>query len=192
MAVDLAEMHFPDAAAYDGWLAENGGSSPGLWLLIAKKDSGFSSVTYAEAVEVSLCHGWIDGQLGKAQDDGWKRQRFTPRTPRSRWSKINVERAEGLIAASRMLPAGLLQVERAKADGRWAAAYASPRNAVVPPELQAILDAEPAAAAAFAGLKAMERYSILYQIEEAKRPETRARRIEKYAQMLRESGPSPS
>ncbi|HEX8208366.1 MAG TPA: YdeI/OmpD-associated family protein [Solirubrobacteraceae bacterium] len=141
-------------------------------------------MTYLEAVEAALCFGWIDGQVRMAEEEGWRLQRFTPRRSRSRWSQINVERAEALIAAGRMRPAGLAEVERAKADGRWAAAYPPPSRIEVPDDLRGALDASPAAAEAFAGLSSANRYAILYRVHDAKRAETRARRIEQFVGML--------
>jgi uncharacterized protein YdeI (YjbR/CyaY-like superfamily) len=154
-----------------------------VWLACVKKDAGVPGVTYAEALDVALCHGWIDGQKRKG-DERHFLQRFTRRGPRSRWSKINRTRAEALIADGAMLPAGLAEVERARADGRWEAAYDSHRTATVPPDLEAALAAEPAAAAFFAQLDSANRYAVLYRVQEAKRPETRARRIAKYVAML--------
>jgi uncharacterized protein YdeI (YjbR/CyaY-like superfamily) len=161
--------------------------SPGVWIRFAKKGSGIASVVYAEALEVALCFGWIDGQVAKDPDTAnWYRQRFTPRTKRSRWSKINVESAEQLIRRGLMRPPGLAAVEAAKADGRWEAAYASPKNMTVPDDLQRELDADPNAAAFFATLTGPNRYAILYRLQDAKRPETRARRLATYMEMLRE------
>ena len=176
---------FPDVVAWAAWLDEHAGSSTGVWLRLAKKGSGHASVTYDEALELALCHGWIDGQK-RPFDDEWWLQRFTPRRPTSRWSKRNVEIVDRLIAEARMLPAGQAEVDRARADGRWAAAYAGSRTMTVPDDLQAALDAEPVVAAAFAGLDGANRYAILYRLQDAKRPETRARRLADYLQMLRE------
>ena len=147
-------------------------------------------MTYLEAVEVALCFGWIDGLVRKADEEGWRLQRFTPRRARSKWSQINVGRAEALIAAGRMRPAGLAEVERAKADGRWDDAYAPPSRMEVPEDVRAALDASPAAAAAFETLTKSQRYSILWRVHDAKRPETRERRIAKYVAML-ERGEKP-
>src|SRR5690606_25105025 len=149
----------------------------------AKKASGIPSMTYVEAVEVALCFGWIDGQA-KGFDEDYSLQRYTPRRPRSKWSKINCERAMRLIAEGRRRPAGLAPVKAAKADGRWDAAYDPPSTATVPDELQRLLDGHPEAAEFFASLDSRNRYAILYRIQEAKRPETRARRIEKFFEML--------
>ena len=178
-------MAFASPADWAAWLAEHHEDSGGLWLKIAKKGSGVDSVTYAEAVEVALCHGWIDGQK-RALDDAHWLQRFTPRKARSRWSKINRDKATELIERGAMRPAGLREVERAKADGRWDAAYAGARSATVPPDLQAALDVDDRAREFFATLDGANRYAILYRVQDAKRPETRARRIEKYVAMLHE------
>jgi uncharacterized protein YdeI (YjbR/CyaY-like superfamily) len=165
------------------WLEAEGGRSPGVWLACVKKDAGVPGVSYADALEDAICRGWIDGQRRKG-DERHFLQRFTPRGPRSRWSKINRTRAEELIAAGAMRPAGLAEVERARADGRWEAAYDSHSTATVPDDLRAALDASPAAAAFFATLDSANRYAVLYRVQEAKRPETRARRIAKYVAML--------
>jgi uncharacterized protein YdeI (YjbR/CyaY-like superfamily) len=177
-------LGFESQGDWAAWLAGNHDTSSGLWLKIAKAGSGLPTVTYAEAVESALCWGWIDGQKRKLDDAHWL-QRFTPRRARSVWSKINREKAEALIAAKRMQPPGLAEVERAKADGRWDAAYDGQRTATVPEDLQAALDADPAAAKAFAELDSTNRYAILYRVQDAKRAETRARRIEKFVAMLK-------
>lgn len=150
---------------------------------MAKKDSGITSVNHAEALEVALCYGWIDGQR-KAEDDKYFLQRFTPRTPRSTWSKINRDKALKLIEEGRMQPAGLAEVDRARADGRWDAAYDAQSVATVPPDLQAALDANPKAAAFFAKLDSRNRYAVLFRTQGAKKPETRARRIAQFVGML--------
>lgn len=184
-AADADEvLAFATQDDWAGWLGANHDTSTGLWLKHAEAASGISSVTYAEAVEVALCWGWIDGQKRKFDDQHWL-QRYSPRRRKSVWSKINVGKAEALIAAGRMQPAGLREVERAKADGRWDAAYAGQSTATVPDDLQAALDADPAAAEAFAGLNSSNRYAILFRVHNAKKPETRARRIEKFVAMLR-------
>jgi uncharacterized protein YdeI (YjbR/CyaY-like superfamily) len=185
MPADGPLLDLPDRAAWAGWLAQHGESSSGVWLKLARRGGGEGSFTYAEALDVALCHGWIDGQKGGIDDRHW-RQRFTPRTPRSRWSKRNRQRAEELLAAGEMAPAGVREVEAARADGRWDAAYDSSATAEVPPDLQAALDADPAARDFFAGLDRANRYAILYRLQEARRPETRARRLEKFLVMLRE------
>jgi uncharacterized protein YdeI (YjbR/CyaY-like superfamily) len=159
-------------------------TSTGLWLKLAKKGCPDPSVSYAEALDVALCFGWIDGQKRPVDDQYWL-QRFTPRKPRSKWSKINCAKVDALVAAGRMRPAGLREVEQAKADGRWEAAYAGQGTATVPEDLQRALDQDEKAAEFFATLDSGNRYAILYRIQEAKRPETRARRIEKFVAMLR-------
>jgi uncharacterized protein YdeI (YjbR/CyaY-like superfamily) len=151
---------------------------------MAKKDSGIPSIDWPQAVEVALCFGWIDGQR-RAHDETYFLQRFTPRRAKSGWSKINREKTEQLIAEGRMCAAGHSEIERAKADGRWDAAYAGARTSTVPDDLQSELDANPAAAEFFKTLSSQNRYSILYRIEQAKKPETRARRIAKFVEMLR-------
>lgn len=178
------ELTFPSRAAFHDWLlAEHARMDGGIWLRFAKKGSEEASVTYAEALQEALRFGWIDGQARRI-DDAWYVQRFTPRRARSRWSKINVTHAEAMIAAGEMHPAGLAEVRRAKDDGRWAAAYDPPSRATVPDDLRAALDATPAAAEAFTGLNAANRYAILHRVQDAKRPETRARRIERFVAML--------
>ena len=176
-------LFFDTPAKLEAWIDEHGEDSDGIWLKFAKKDSGIESVVYAEAVEIALSYGWIDGQA-KRLDDHHYLQRFTPRRPRSKWSKINREKAERLMAEGRMRPAGLREVERAKEDGRWDEAYDSPSNATVPDDFRAALDAEPAAAEFFASLGSTRRYSFLYRITDAKRPETRAKRIAEYVELL--------
>lgn len=183
MADDLPVLLFADAAALEVWLEENHGGSAGVWLQIAKKGAPEPSVTYAEAVELGLCFGWIDGQR-RALDATHFLQRFTPRRPRGRWSKINREKAEALLAAGRVRPAGIAEIEAARADGRWEAAYEGQRAAKVPDDLQRALDASPAAAEFFAGLDSANRYAILYRLGEAKKPETRERRLRKFVAML--------
>jgi uncharacterized protein YdeI (YjbR/CyaY-like superfamily) len=168
---------------WEAWLAEQHATSRGVWLKIAKKGSGCESVTYAEALEVALCYGWIDGQKG-ALDDAYWLQRFTARSPRSKWSKINCDKAVELIEAGRMQAAGLAAVEVAQSDGRWERAYEGASTISVPADLQEKLDENPSAAVFFAGLDSTNRYAVLYRIHDAKRPETRARRIEKFVAML--------
>jgi uncharacterized protein YdeI (YjbR/CyaY-like superfamily) len=176
-------VSFAHAQAWSTWLASNRASSRGVWLKVAKKGSGRVSVTYAEALEVAIVWGWIDGQR-RAFDETWFLQKFTPRGPRSIWSKINRERALALIAAGKMRPPGLSEVERAKRDGRWEAAYEGQRSATVPPDLAAALAANPRAAAFFETLNSQNRYAVLFRTHTAKRPETRARRIAKFIEML--------
>ena len=181
--MDEEAVPFADPAAFEAWLEEHHGSSDGLWIKFAKKASGIPSVTYKQVLAVALAYGWIDGQV-KRIDDDWYRQRWTPRRARSVWSKINRAAAEAMIERGEMKPAGLAEVERAKADGRWERAYDSPRTATVPDDLRAALDAEPAAARLFDELDGNNRYAILHRIQDAKRPETRARRIAQFVAML--------
>ncbi len=180
---DLPVLPFASAAEWETWLEDNHAEAPGVWLKIAKKASGIATVNAAEAIDVALCFGWIDGQRGRF-DDQWFIQRFTPRRARSRWSQINREKVEQLTAAGRMRPAGLREVERAQADGRWDAAYPPASRMTVPDDLRAALDASPAAAEQFATLDSANRYAVLYRIWEAKRPATRAKRIEQFVAML--------
>ncbi len=179
----LPILPFDSQKTWEQWLDTNHQTSKGLWLKIAKKDTGIDTVTYAEALDSALCHGWIDGQKGSFDDIFWL-QKFTPRGPRSKWSKINREKAEALIEAGRMKPAGLAAVEQARSDGRWEQAYDSQSRAAVPEDFQRELDRNPKAAAFFATLDSANRYAVLYRIHEAKKPETRARRIEKFIAML--------
>jgi uncharacterized protein YdeI (YjbR/CyaY-like superfamily) len=182
-ADDLPIGLFADPGQLEAWLEENHADSAGLWLKIAKKGSGVESVTYAEALELALCFGWIDSQK-RGFDERHFLQRFTPRRPRGKWSRINRNAAEGLIAAGKMRPAGLAEVEAAKADGRWQAAYAGQRTAEVPEDLRRELDANPVARESFAGLDSANRYAIVYRLNDAKRPETRERRLRKFVAML--------
>jgi uncharacterized protein YdeI (YjbR/CyaY-like superfamily) len=182
-ADDLPVLLFAAPAELEAWLEENHASSQGVWLKIAKKGAAEPSVTYAEALELALCFGWIDSQK-RGFDETHFLQRFTPRRPRGRWSRINREKAEALIAAGRMRSTGLAEVEAAKADGRWEAAYEGQRTAQVPPDLQRELDANPAAAEFFAGLDSANRYAIVYRLNDAKKPETRERRLRKFVAML--------
>lgn len=184
MTTEQPLLDFASKAELEAWMEEHHAASDGIWIRFAKKGSGVASVTYAEAVEVSLCFGWIDGQA-KRIDDARYQQRFTPRRARSPWSKVNVAKATALIESGAMRPAGLAEVERAKADGRWEAAYEPPSRMTVPDDLQAELDRDPEAAAFFASLSSANRYAILWRLHDAKRPETRARRLEKFVGMLR-------
>lgn len=183
MADELPIVLFASPRKLEDWLEREGAGSPGVWLKIAKKDSGVKSVSYADALEVALCFGWIDSQK-RAFDEKCFLQRFTPRRPRGRWSRINREKAEGLIESGRMRAAGLAEVEAAKADGRWDAAYEGQRTAEVPADLQRELDARPAAREFFAALDSTNRYAVVYRLGEAKRPETRERRLKKFVEML--------
>ena len=183
MPDDLPILHFATPAELEAWLEENHAESEGVWLKIAKKGAPEPSATYAEALELALCFGWIDSQK-RGHDEIHFLQRFTPRRPRGRWSKINREKAEALIAAEQMRPTGLAEVEAAKADGRWEAAYEGQRTATVPDDLQRELDANPAAREFFVALDGANRYAIIYRLNEAKRPETRERRLRKFVAML--------
>ena len=180
---DLPILPFPSMGAWEKWLDDNHSSSRGLWLKIAKKASGISSITYQEAVESALCFGWIDGQR-QSFDEHWFLQRFTPRRSQSRWSQINREKVAELKARGRMRPAGLAEVESAKTDGRWDDAYASPSNAEIPEALRQAFDTNPIAGEAFAALNASSRYSILYRIQHIKDPEARNRRVAQVVEML--------
>jgi uncharacterized protein YdeI (YjbR/CyaY-like superfamily) len=183
MADDLPILLFATPPDLEAWLEGNHTESDGVWLKIAKKGAAEPSVTYAEALDLALCFGWIDSQK-RGHDERHFLQRFTPRRPRGRWSKINREKAEALIAAERMRPAGLAEVEAAKADGRWEAAYEGQRTAAVPDDLQRQLDANPAAREFFAGLDSANRYAVIYRLNDAKKPETRERRLRKFVAML--------
>lgn len=174
---------FPTPAQWREWLDRNHAEAAGLWLKIAKKASGIATVNYGEALDHALCFGWIDGQK-RAYDSDYFLQRFTPRRPKSIWSRINVDKVAVLTSAGLMQPAGQAAVDAAKEDGRWEAAYPSQAVAKVPPDLQAAFDESPVAAQFFDTLTSAQRYSFLYRIHEAKRPETRTRRIEKYVEML--------
>ena len=178
-------LFFTTPADLEDWLEEHGEASDGIWLKFAKKASGIQSVVYAEALDVALCHGWIDGQVQRLDDDHYL-QRFTPRRARSKWSTRNRGKAEELIGQGRMRPPGLREIERARADGRWDEAYDSPATATVPDDFQAALDAVPAAREFFESLGSTKRYSFLYRIADAKRPETRAKRIAEYVTLLRQ------
>jgi uncharacterized protein YdeI (YjbR/CyaY-like superfamily) len=182
---DLPVEEFASAKAWERWLARHHATAPGLWLLIAKKGTGVVTVDNTDAIEVALCYGWIDG-LRHGHDATYFRQRFTPRKPRSKWSQINRDRVEALIAAGRMRPAGQAQVDAAKADGRWDAAYAGSRTIEVPDDLTKALRRNATARRAFEALDSANRYAILFRIHDAKRPETRARRIEQFVTMLEE------
>jgi uncharacterized protein YdeI (YjbR/CyaY-like superfamily) len=183
MAEEMPVLSFARASAWAAWLAKHHKTAAGVWLRIAKKGSDVPSVTKAEALELALCYGWIDGQ-GRSDDATWWLQKFTPRRKRSIWSKINREKALALIEAGRMQPAGLAEVERAKADGRWDAAYDSPRTIEVPPDLKAALDRNKRASAFFATLDKANRYAVLWRIHTAKKAETRATRITRLVAML--------
>lgn len=176
-------LAFASSEDWEAWLEREHAASDGVWIKFAKKGSGVGTVVYAEALDVALCYGWIDSQM-QSLDERFYVQKFTPRRARSKWSRINRDKIEELTKAGRMKPAGLAEVELAKADGRWEAAYASPSTVEVPPDLQQALDASPQAAEFWAGLNKANRYAIVYQLEDAKKPETRERRLAKFMAML--------
>jgi uncharacterized protein YdeI (YjbR/CyaY-like superfamily) len=176
---DLQIIPFQSQRYWEVWLEANHTASPGIWMKLAKKASGIPTVSMSEAIDVAICFGWIDGQrLG--HDDTWYLQRFTPRRARSRWSEINVERVRRLTEGGRMRPAGLAEVEKAKADGRWDDAYPRASALEVPEDLQNAVDADPRAAAAFPSIKSGDRYPLLYRLYHTKKPETRARIIQEF------------
>jgi uncharacterized protein YdeI (YjbR/CyaY-like superfamily) len=183
VSADTAPTLFKSARAFETWLKKHHATSDGLWLQIAKKGAAEPSVTYAEAVEIGLCWGWIDGQK-KGLDDQHFLQRFTPRRARSIWSKINIGKVATLIEAGRMQPAGQAQIDAAKADGRWDKAYDGARTSSVPDDLQAALDATPKAKQFFATINASNRYAVLWRVQTALKPETRAKRIAQLVEML--------
>ena len=180
---DLPVKTFKSAKAWETWLAKQHAKSDGLWLQLAKKDSGIASATYPEAVEVALCYGWIDG-LKRPLDGNYWIQHFTPRRPRSRWSVINKAKVEALIEAGRMQPAGLREVEAARADGCWEAAYPGTSTMEVPDDFAVALAKHPKARAAFEALSRTNRYAFLFRVHDAKRPETRARRIAEFFERI--------
>ena len=179
----LPVILFETQADFEAWLDEHHAAASGAWLRLAKKASGLRSLAYDEAVEAGLCFGWIDGQKKGYDERSWL-QRFTPRGPQSIWSKVNRAKAEALIAAGRVRPAGLAAVERARQTGRWDAAYDPASTATVPEDLQAALDASERAGAFFKTLSGANRYALLFRIQTAKKPETRARRIQEFIAML--------
>ncbi|WP_232730305.1 YdeI/OmpD-associated family protein [Novosphingobium kunmingense] len=183
MRGNLPILLFASQAAFGEWLAKQGDDAPGAWLRFAKKGASVTSLTKAEAIDAALCHGWIDGQLDKYDGASWL-IRFTPRKPRSKWSEVNRKRAIELIVSGQMQRRGIAEVERAKADGRWEAAYAPASTAKVPEDLAAALGANPEAKSFFEGLTGANRYAVLYRIGAVKRPETRARKIAKFVAML--------
>lgn len=180
---DLPVKRFRSCATWERWLLTHHEASDGIWLEMAKKQSGLPSVSHAEALEVALCCGWIDGQT-MSVDANWYRQRFTRRRPRSKWSQINCAAVERLHAEGRLTPAGIREMDAARADGRWEAAYASSSRMTVPDDLAARLKTNPRARRFFEQLDSRNRYAILYRLHDAKRPETRQRRLEKFVQML--------
>ena len=190
MSLRVTELHaglpvlsFRNGESFEEWLEQQPLDCPGAWLKLPKKSETVPGLTKAEAIDAALCFGWIDGQLDKYDETYWL-VRFTPRKARSKWSQVNKERATELLAEGRMRKRGVAQIEVAKADGRWAAAYAPASSAEVPADLQHALDGNPGAAKFFATLKGANRYAILYRIGSVKRPETRARKIAQYVAML--------
>ena len=179
---DLPVLPFADGAAWETWLVANA-ASKGLWLKIAKKDSGIATVTYDQALEVALCHGWIDGQK-RGFDGEYFLQRFTPRRPKGLWSKINIGKVERLIAEGRMRAGGQREVDAAKADGRWDAAYDGARNMETPPELAAALAKNKKARTFFETLDKTNRYAVCWRVQTAKKLETKAKRVETLVEML--------
>jgi len=173
---------FANQAAWGAWLEKNFQTSRGLWLRLAKKGSGLRSISYGEALDLALCYGWISGQAKSETEQTWL-ARFLPRSDKSIWSKINRERAGALIESGKMKAAGLEAIERAKKNGRWDAAYDSPRRAVVPPDLKIALDANPRAKAFFENLDGANRYAVLFRIQTVKKPETRAKKIRQFVEM---------
>ena len=182
LPVDLPIQLFPRQSDWEDWLSAHG-DAPGIWLKIAKKNKGVSSVTYAEALDVALCHGWIDG-LKRACDDQYFLQRFTPRRPKSLWSKINIAKVERLLAANRVAAAGLREIDAAKHDGRWQAAYDSASNMEVPPELSAALAKKVKARKFFEQLDRTNRYAFCWRVQTAKTPGTKQARVDKFIAML--------
>lgn len=182
MSDEYLLIHFEDGTQLEAWLEENGETVDELWVEIHKKHTGVKSLTWAEIVDTVLCFGWIDSQSRRIDEDRY-RQRLTPRRKRSKWSKINCEKAEGLIKEGRMRPAGLAEVERAKADGRWEAAYDSPANAVIPDDLALALK-ERKLTESFEALDGQSRFAALHRIQTVKRPETRIRKIREVCEML--------
>ena len=176
-------LTFASQTEWESWLAQNGGTSSGVWLRLAKKGATQRTVTYGQALESALCYGWIDGQKQAESETHWL-QRFTPRSAKSIWSKLNKDRAEALIASGRMRAPGMREIERARQDGRWKAAYTSASNSTVPDDLQVALNANSQAKAFFATLNSRNRYAILFRIQNAKKPETRARKIAEFVDML--------
>jgi uncharacterized protein YdeI (YjbR/CyaY-like superfamily) len=178
-------LHFDDACTWESWLVTHYQKQEGIWLKIAKKNSGISSVSYTEALDIALCYGWIDSQ-GKPYDEAYSLRKFTPRRPKSLWSRVNVKRVEALLEAGRMREPGLKEMEAAKADGRWKLAYESQKNAIVPPDFTAALDQNERAKSFFEALNKTNRYAFIWRITTAKNPELRRSRIQEYVAMLQE------
>jgi uncharacterized protein YdeI (YjbR/CyaY-like superfamily) len=183
MKLELPILPFASQSKWADWLAKQHDKSAGVWMKLAKKDTGIPSATYEEALDIALCYGWIDGQK-KGFDDSYWLQKFTPRGPKSIWSKINTEKAERLIASGQMKPAGLKTITAAKADGRWDQAYSSQKNISMPEDFQAALDQNKKAKSFFDTLNSANRYSFLFRIETAKKADTRAKRIQQFVEML--------
>jgi len=182
---DLSIVELANQAAWERWLDKHHEREQGVWLKFAKKASGRQTVNYAQALEIALCYGWIDGQVAR-YDELYYVQRFTPRRKRSQWSQINVDKATALIAQNRMKPAGLRAIEQAKQDGRWDAAYPAQSNASVPPDFEAALKENPTAKAFFETLTGSSRYAFLYRLHNTKSPDARAKRIDEYIERLSE------
>ncbi len=180
---DYPVISFTSQSEWEAWLHEHHSDSKGIWLKIAKKGTETSSVNYADALETALCYGWIDGQKASFDQQYWL-QKFTPRTAKSIWSKVNCDKVTTLLAANKMQPAGLRQVELAQADGRWEAAYEPQSKITVPADFQLELDKNPQANEFFQTLNSANRYAILFRIHNAKKPETRAAHIQKFVEML--------
>ncbi len=180
---NLPTLPFAIWQDWETWLAEHHTDTEGIWLKIAKKETGIASVSYAEALDCALCYGWIDGQKVSFDEQYWL-QKFTPRRSKSMWSKVNCDKVAALIEAGRMQPAGLRQIELAKADGRWDAAYSSQSKSAIPDDFQHALDNNQPAQDFFSTLNSANRYAVLYRIQTAKKPETRAARIKKLIDML--------
>ncbi|MFN8541788.1 MAG: YdeI/OmpD-associated family protein [Thermomicrobiales bacterium] len=180
---EYPNLPFASASVWEEWLAEHHAAADGVWIMVAKKASGIASVTHDEALDVALCYGWIDGQ-GKTFDDTYYLQKFTPRRPKSLWSKRNIEKVTALTAAGKMQPAGLAEVEAAKRDGRWDAAYDSPKNMVVPDDFMQALGENEQALAFFNTLNQANKYAIAWRLQTAKKPETRQRRFDALLAML--------
>ncbi|HET6617565.1 MAG TPA: YdeI/OmpD-associated family protein [Gemmatimonadota bacterium] len=183
MADDIPILAFPSQKTWETWLARNHAKSSGIWVRFFKKGSDIASVNYDEALDAALCYGWIDGQLAKADEQSWLRK-FTPRRPKSVWSKRNIQHVERLTREGRMKPAGLKEVERAKADGRWGRAYDSPSNMVVPEDFMELLSKNRKARAFFDTLNKANTYAIAWRLQTAKKPETRDKRMEAIIEML--------
>lgn len=182
---DLPILQFDNQPEWADWLERNHSDSRGVCLKLSKKGARITTVTYGEALEEALCYGWIDGQVSR-HDESFYLQRFTPRTKRSKWSANNRDKVERLTADGRMKPAGLQAIEAAKADGRWDAAYPAQSEATVPDDFQEALDQNPKAKAFFETLSSQNRYALLFRLHDARRPETRTKRIAEYVAMLAE------